>query len=241
MLVKTSAIVLGSLKYGESQLIVDLFTESHGRLSFMQRIPRTSRSGVKKQFFQPLTLLSVEFDYRASQKLQRIRNASVAWPFVSLPFDAFKLSIALFVAEFTGYCTRSEQSNPPLYMFIENSVRWLDACESGFANFHIIYMLHLTRFIGFYPNLDDDSDAAFFDMRAGCFVSHVPVHSDFLKPDEACKIRMLMRLNYTTMRLLSLSRSERSRIVDVVLQYYRLHQPGFPEMKSLPVLMQLFA
>ena len=240
MLVKTKAIVLSSLRYGESQMIVDMFTESHGRLSFMQRIPRTSRSGVKKQFFQPLTLLAIEFDFRQSQKLQRVREASVSSPFVSLPFDAFKLSIALFIAEFTDYCTRSEQSNPPLFQFIWNSVRWLDACTDGFANFHIIYMLHLTRFIGFYPNLDDDSDDSCFDMRAGCFVAHVPVHSDFLKPEEAHKIRLLMRLNYTTMRLLSLSRSERNRIVEVILQYYRLHQPGFPEMKSLLVLTQLF-
>ncbi len=243
MLVKTKAIVLNSLKYGESQIIVDIFTERYGRLSFIQRIPRTSRSGVKKQLFQPLTILDIEFDYRASQRLQRIKDAAIACPFVSLPFDALKLSIALFVAEFTGYCTRSEQSNPSLYLFIENSVRWLDACEHGFANFHIIYMLHLTRFIGFYPNLDSDTDDAepvCFDMRAGCFVSNVPAHQDFLGHDEAAKIRLLMRLNYTTMRLLSLSRSERNRIVDVILQYYRLHQPGFPEMKSLPVLSQLF-
>ena len=105
-------------------------------------------------------------------------------------------------------------------------------------------MLHLTRFIGFYPNLDDeDIDTGcntYFDMRAGSFMKHVPVHSDFLRPDEARKIRLLMRLNYTTMRLLSLSRSERNRIVEVILQYYRLHQPAFPDMKSLPVLQQLF-
>ena len=242
MLVKTKAIVLNSLKYGESQIIVDIFTESHGRLSFVQRIPRTSRSGIKKQLFQPLTILDIEFDWRASQKLQRIKDAAIAYPFVSLPFDAFKLSIALFVAEFTSYGTRSEQSNPALFKFIENSVMWLDTCERDFANFHIIYMLHLTRFIGFYPNLDDgfDDDGACFDMRAGCFTHNYPAHSDFLEPDEARKIRLLMRLNYTTMRLLSLSRSERNRIVEVILQYYRLHQPGFPDMKSLPVLAQLF-
>jgi DNA repair protein RecO (recombination protein O) len=76
MLVKTNAIVLNSLKYGESQIIVDMFTEMYGRLSFMQRISRTSRSGVKKQFFQPLTILSIEFDFRPSQKLQRIKEAA---------------------------------------------------------------------------------------------------------------------------------------------------------------------
>ena len=217
-----------------------MFTEMYGRLSFMQRIPRTSHSGVKKQFFQPLTILSIEFDFRPSQKLQRIKEAAVAWPFVSIPFDALKLSITMFVAEFTSYCTRSEQANRPLYLFVENSVRWLDACTNGFANFHIIYMLHLSRFVGFYPNLDSDVGKTWFDMRSGCFTGSMPAHNDVLQPDEANKIRLLMRLNYTTMRLLSLSRSERNRIVEVVLQYYRLHQPGFPEMKSLPVLMLLF-
>ena len=146
----------------------------------------------------------------------------------------------MFVAEFTSYCTRSEQANRPLYLFVENSVRWLDACTNGFANFHIIYMLHLSRFVGFYPNLDSGVGKTWFDMRSGCFTGSMPAHNDVLQPDEANKIRLLMRLNYITMRLLSLSRSERNRIVEVVLQYYRLHQPGFPEMKSLPVLMQLF-
>ena len=59
MHVKTKAIVLNSLKYGESQIIVDLLTECVGRVSFMQRIPRSSRSGISKQLFQPLTILDV--------------------------------------------------------------------------------------------------------------------------------------------------------------------------------------
>ena len=240
MLEKTRAIVLNSLKYGESQMIVDMYTEGRGRLSFIQRIPRQGRGGIKKQYFQPLTILDIEFDYRATQRLHKLRSAAVAFPFRSLPFDMAKLSIALFVAEFTIYVTRSEQADPALYAFVENSVRWLDACEGSFANFHIIYMLHLSRFVGFYPNLDSGVGKTWFDMRSGCFTGSMPAHNDVLQPDEANKIRLLMRLNYTTMRLLSLSRSERNRIVEVVLQYYRLHQPGFPEMKSLPVLMQLF-
>lgn len=241
MLVKTKAIVLNSLKYGDSQIIVDLFTESHGRLSFMQRIPRSARAKVKKQFFQPLTLLDIEFDYRPTQKLQRISDARIDCPFMSIPFDAMKLSIALFIAEFTSYSTKSEQRNTALYLFIENSVRWLDACQQDFANFHIIYMLHLTRFVGFFPNLDDEEDKMpYFDLRGGCFTANVPVHNDFLQPAEAGTIRLLMRLNYTTMRLLQLSRNERNRIVEVIICYFRLHQPDFPEMKSLPVLKTLF-
>ena len=235
MHVKTKAIVLNSLKYGESQIIVDLLTECVGRVSFMQRIPRSSRSGISKQLFQPLTILDVEFDHRQSQKLQRLKNASIAWP-----FDAHKLGIALFLAEFVTYATRSEQQNHDLFLFVENSVMWLDTCVSSFANFHIVFMLHMTRFVGFFPNTDERHDCPYFDLRGGCFIPHAPAHGDFLKPDEAGMIQLLMRLNYTTMRLLSLTRSERNRIVDVILYYYKLHLPEFPEMKSLPVLKELF-
>ena len=138
MLEKTRAIVLNSLKYGESQMIVDMYTEGRGRLSFIQRIPRQGRAGIKKQYFQPLTILDIEFDYRATQRLHKLRSAAVAFPFRSLPFDMAKLSIALFAAEFTIYVMRSEQADPALYAFIEHSVRWLDACDGSFANFHII-------------------------------------------------------------------------------------------------------
>ena len=240
MQVKTRAIVLNSLKYGESQVLVDLFTEAHGRLSFIQRIPKTGRARVKKQFFQPLTLLRVEFDYRPAQRLLRLSDAQMESPFISLPFDARKLCIALFVAEFTCYATRSEQDNAALFAYIENSVKWLDACGGNFANFHIIYMLRLTRFIGFYPNTDGAQDGAYFDLRGACFVPYAPLHPDFLEPDEARKIGLLMRVNYATMHLVKMSRTERNRCVELIVKYYRLHQPDFPELKSLPVLKEVF-
>jgi DNA repair protein RecO (recombination protein O) len=241
MQVKTRAIVLHSLKYGESQIIVDLFTEAHGRLSFIQRIPKTGRARVKKQLFQPLTLLRVEFDYRPGQRLLHIADAQMETPFVSLPFDAHKLCIALFVAEFTCYATRSEQANAALFAYIEASVKWLDACGGNFANFHIIYMLRLTRFIGFYPNTDDACVGAYFDLCNACFVTHAPLHPDFLEPTEARQMGLLMRVSYATMHLVKMSRTERNRCVELILKYYRLHEPDFPELKSLPVLMELFA
>lgn len=240
MLVKSRAIVLNSLKYGEQQVIVDLFTEVHGRLSFMQRIPKSGRARVKKQLFQPLTLLRVEYDYRPNLRLLRLRDAAMEVPLVSVPFDARKLSIALFIAEFTCYATRAEQGNVPLFSYIENSVRWLDACQADFANFHIVYMMRLTRFIGFFPNLDEAHDGDFFDMRSACFVPRAPLHPDFLAPAEARKIALLMRVNYATMHLVGMSRAERNRCVELILHYYRLHQPDFPELKSLPVLRELF-
>ena len=75
MLVKTEAIVLHSFKLGESKLVVDMFTRETGRLSFVVSVPKTQKGRLKKQYFQPMTLLEVEVDYRQRVQLQKMRDA----------------------------------------------------------------------------------------------------------------------------------------------------------------------
>ena len=207
MLVKTEAIVLHSFKYGESRLIVDMFTREVGRLSFIVPLPKTPKSRMKKQY----------------------------------PFSPEKLALSLFTAEFLYHALRSEQCNEPLFAYVCDAMRWLDAVETGFANFHLTFLMRLSRFLGFYPNLDDYVDGCVFDLRAATFSLQVPTHRDFLQPDDAQRIHTLMRMDFPTMRLYRLSRHDRNRIVDVLLYYYRLHIPQFPELKSLSVLQELWA
>lgn len=240
MLLKTNAIVLHAFKYGETRMIIDMLTEGMGRLSFVANVPKSAKSKVKKQFFQPLTLLEVECDVRQQVQLHKLRDVRMTDPFASIPFDAQKLSIALFMAEFLYYATRGEQRNEPLYAYVENSIRWLDSCQTAFANFHLVFMMRLTRFIGFYPNIDDYHQGSVFDMRAATFSGSVPLHTDYLGADDAARIQTLMRMNYETMHLFRMSHDERNRIVDVLLAYYRLHVPNFPELRSLDVVRELW-
>ena len=240
MLTKTQAIVLHSLKYGESKLIVDMFTRMHGRQSFIVSIPKTNKGKLKKQFFQPLTLLEIETDIRPKLQLQKLGDVRLMAPFTSIPFEPDKLAIALFVAEFLYYALRSEQRNELLYDYLENSILWLDAQQNRFANFHLVFLLRLTRFLGFYPNLEDYEDGDYFDLRESEFMRNPPVHRDFLHPEEAQKVQLMMRMDYPTMHLFRMSHQERNRLLEVSLKYYRLHLPDFPEMKSIEVLQALY-
>ena len=241
MEVKTKAIVLKSVKYGDGSLIVDMLTLDRGRVSFIVRIPKTQKGKLKKQFFQPMSVLSLVFDYRQRSSLQHIRDISVSRPFVSIPFDPFKISLAIFLAEFLTYATRDEQQNAPLFEFVENSVRWLDGADSGYTNFHIVFMTRLSQFIGFWPSLDGYGPESWFDLRDGCFTSTAPLHSDVLKSSEARFVPILLRLNYRNMILLRLNREQRNHITDIILYYYRLHVPDMPELRCYDVLKELFA
>ncbi len=240
MLTKTQAIVLHSLKYGETRLIVDMFTRSQGRQSFIVSIPKSVKGKIKKQLFQPLTLLEIEYDLRPKLQLQKLSDVRLASPFSSIPFDPNKLSISLFIAEFLYYALRSEQRNEPLFDYIVNSIQWLDAQTDRFANFHLVFLMRLSRFLGFYPNLDHYQSGDYFDLRESVFLPVPPVHRDFLHPQEAEKIQLMMRMDFPTMHLFRMSHQERNRLLEVSLIYYRLHLPDFPELKSVSVLQELY-
>ena len=233
--------MLHSFKYGESRLIVDMFTREVGGLSFIVPLPKTPKSRMKKQYFQPMTLLEIECDVRQRVQLQKLKDVRLLSAYTSVPFSPEKLALSLFTAEFLYHALRSEQCNEPLFAYVCDAMRWLDAVETGFANFHLTFLMRLSRFLGFYPNLDDYVDGCVFDLRAATFSLQVPTHRDFLQPDDAQRIHTLMRMDFPTMRLYRLSRHDRNRIVDVLLYYYRLHIPQFPELKSLSVLQELWA
>ena len=240
MLTKTTAIVLHNIKYGDSKMIVDMFTRSHGRMSFVVPVPKSAKSKLRKQFFQPLAQLSLEFDYRPKVQLQKIREASMLYPYSTLLFDIDKLTVCMFIAEFLYHTLYGEQQNELMYDYISDSLQWFDSSPSSAANFHLVFMMRLSRFLGFYPNLDDYVPGCIFDLRNGSFSTVAPLHSDFLSAVEASQMSLMMRMNYPTMHLFKFTRAQRNRLLDVIVQYYRLHIPGFPDMKSLDVLRNIY-
>lgn len=241
MITKTRGIVLRSVRFGESSLIVDVLTKSSGRVSFMVHIPKTSKGKIKKQYFQPMTLLDFEYDFRQRSNLQRIKDVRVSLPYSSIPIDPAKSCISLFLSEFIYYATRNEQENPTLFIYISTSLEWLDNAYEDFANFHLVFMMRLGKFLGFHPFLEDFTPGCFFDLRNGCFTLSMPLHTDFLNAADAGHLYNLMRMNFDTMKLFKLSHDDRNRITEIVLRYYKLHLPNMPELQSFDILREVFA
>lgn len=241
MMTKTRAIVIGNVKYGDRKMIVDLFTEVKGRLSFITTISSSSRSRHKRLYFQPLTLLNIEFDDRPNQNLLRMRDFQVERPYATMQSEMEKVAVCMFLAEFLNHATRGEQDNRPLFDYILRSLLWLDACPDRYANFHLVFMLRFSMFVGFFPNLEDYADGDFFDLREGSFEAAAPLHGDYLGPEEAARLQQVMRMSYENMHLFRMSHAYRNWFTEMILKYYQLHIPGFPQLKSLEVLKSLFA
>lgn len=233
---KTRGIVLRTVRVGDNRIIADLLCRECGRLSIALPVGRRSTS---RSLFQPLTVLDIDVITSARSPIARLKEARIAMTYTSLPFDGIKLSLSFFVAEFLSFATRDLHCDPTLYDFVEQSLAWLDAAEDGIANFHLMFMIRMARFLGFYPDMGSYARGSFFDLREGIFCSHVPCHSDFLNQEDAEHMMFLMRMRPGNMGLFRLSRQERNRITDFCLHFYRLHIPAFGEMKTLEVLRTL--
>lgn len=241
MLEKTKGVVLRTLKYNDRSVIVDIYTESRGTVSFLVKIPQSKKSSVKVVLFRPLSLLELDFEFRQKASLQRIKDVRLAYTYSSLPYQPYKSSIALFLAEFLCRVLKHETENRPLYTYLIYSLQWLDQSETSFSNFHLVFITRLTRFLGFYPNVEAYHPGDYFDMQNACFVPEQPFHHAFLRPEEAATIPLFMRMNYDSMRFFAMNRVARDRYIEVLNEYYRLHVPEFPELKSLDVLKEVFA
>lgn len=248
---KSRCIVLRTVKYSDNKLIADLLCRECGRLSVLlpfnevrgggrgRKRSGASGGGAWRRFFQPLTILEVDVSANVKQSLARVNDARIGVVYSSLPFDGAKLSLAFFVAEFLCYSTRDLHCDHVLYDFVERSLVWLDTADKGISNFHLMFMMRMSRFLGFYPDMESFSVGSFFDLREGCFTSYAPCHHDFLHPEDAERIVMLMRMTPGNCHLFRMTREERNRVTDVCLLFYRLHIPAFGVMKTLDVLRAL--
>lgn len=247
MIEKTSGIVLHQLRYTDSKVIVTMFTELHGTLSFMVRIPHSRRSAMHNVLLSPLSLLEAEIDYQESAQLQRLMEVRVSEPYQSLPYNPMKQTIALFLAEFLYYSLREEHANPELFAYLSHSLLWLDSRTQGYANFPLTFLIRLSRFLGFWPNVDTASrsgnarQAQVFDLVEAEMKTALPAHGSYLRPEEAALVPLLLRMDYATMHLFRFSREQRARLMQVLNDYYRLHVPHFPELKSMAILREVLS
>ncbi len=241
MLTKSQAVVLRTIKYNDTSNVAVLFTAAEGAVSFLVRIPKTQRAGVKSKLFQPLTLLDIEWDHQPKRALQRLRNCRCDRPYATLPYEPAKAAVGLFLSEFLYYALRQERNGEPLHDYIARSLQWLDLQRAAYANFHLVFVIRLSHFLGLWPNVGRRAvPGQCFDMLASCYSATLPEHDGVLTGAEAALVPSLLRMNYETMHRFRFGRGERQRVLDVVNTYYRLHVPGFPWLKSLAVLKEVF-
>lgn len=201
---------------------------------------RSKNSQFSKSLFMPLTILEMEVEHLPNRDLQKIKEAKVDYHAVELYYDPVKNAITLFIAELLYRIVKDREHDNRLFDFLCASIKWLDVTDKGVANFHLVFMIRLLYFLGIYPNIKSYEEGSYFDMTNGEFTRQAPLGRHYLNKEESYIFAKLMKMTYENMSLYTFSRKERMQIINRILEYYRLHLPDFPEIKSLSVMQVLF-
>lgn len=240
MVEKFEGIVLRTLKYNDSLMIADIYTAQRGRMSFLVPVSHSKRSRVRSVLFQPLSMLSFTAAVKTGRALSRIGEVQPYSMYSSINNDVVKSAIALYLAELLSHALREDGRDDSLFTFLDRSFTLFDNLEHGYADFHLVFMVQLLRFLGIYPNLENYTPGCYFDLAQGCATREHPLHPHFLLPDDALPFVNLLRTGYDSMHLLLLNRKLRGEYLATLSMYYQLHVPEFPELKSAAVLRELF-
>lgn len=239
MLVTTKAIVLSALKYGEADLIVKCFTEKNGLKSYLLRgVLKAKKGKLKASLFQPLTQLEIVATHKEKGTLEYIREARLGIPYHSLHTSIFKSTVVMFLSEVLRNAVKEEEKNISLYNFLEESLLWFDKNEKT-ANFHLWFLLELTKFLGFCPD-DSQLDGDVFSLLDGTF-QNVETNDSCISDENVAVLKQLLGTNFDDLSRIKMNQVTRSRFLLMLLNYYEIHLQGFHKPKSLGVLNEIYS
>lgn len=215
MLYKTKGVVFRFTKFRETSIIVTIFTELFGLQSYMVNSVRSAKG--KIALFQPLTLLDMVVYHRENAHINRIKEVKCLHPYESLHRDIRKSAIALFLAEVLNKTVKEESHSAEIFQFISESLVQLDLMADQFENFHLVFLIHLSRLLGFGIYGAEDLRPEF--------------------PGDEESIGLLSKL--LTEEQVSINLNQRRNLLNGMLQFYRKHIETMGELKSVPVLREV--
>lgn len=225
---KTRGIVLNYIKYGETSIIVRIYTESFGLQSYIVNGVRSARSKSKIALFQQLTLLDLVVYHKSSATLHRIVELKCSEVFRTIPFNVKKSSIALFIAEVLSKTMQSEQ-DVHLFNFLQQSLLILEHMNQDYENFHLQFLIKLSRFLGFEPISGDE---VFRQL-------HYHANNEALAREEKKILDQLMQSGYENK--IGMPIAYRRDLLDLLLKFYSVHMDGLSEIRSVAVLQEVMS
>ena len=240
MLVKTRGIVFRNQKYGETSVILDVYTEEKGLQSYIVHGVRTTKPKVSASLVQVMSLVELVTDSRDDRSLHHIKEIRPEVVYQSIPFDLKKGAIGLFMIEMARKSIREIEENRSLFDFLHRSFLFLDQTQQPVANFHLHFLCELAVFLGFHPDGTASADTPFFDLQEGYFLPTIPHHPYYVDKAHSRLLSRLLESTPETSSGIQLTRPERKALLHHLMDYYRLHIEHFPTIHSYLVLEAVF-
>ena len=241
MLHKTRGIVFKTTDYGETSVIVQVFTEKFGLQSYIINGAKKAKAKISRNMLQPLHLLDMVVYYKNTGNVQRIKELKNSPLLLTVPYDVVKSSLAMFLNEVLYKAVKQQAADENLFDFVFSAIECLDHETTGLANFHLLFLVKLTRYLGFYPDRYFAGEADYFDLKNGTFSRYKPEGILYLSPPHTQHFTMLLQIGFENLSQVKLTNDNRRYLIQKLLEYYALHIEGFGNVRSHEVLEEIFS
>jgi len=221
--------------------VVQIFTEKFGIQSYLINGVKKPRAKIGMNILQPLHLLDMVVYHKAAGNIQRAAEIRQTPVFLTIPYDIVKSSLVMFLNEVLYRSIKQQTADEVLFEFLFHAIEILDRMEKGVLNFHLYFLLRLTRFLGFYPDITEAAGASYFDLSNGCFTKHIPPHSSIIEQPLTAVWLKILQSNFDNLHSLQISTTDRRILLTKILDYYRLHIESLGPIKSHLVLEEVLS
>jgi DNA repair protein RecO (recombination protein O) len=236
----TQGIILQQTRYRDKQSILRIYTLQHGLQSYAVNIGRSRSAKIKPAHVAPLNQVEFVEHTRKLREIQLISEMRVTYVYQELPTDIVKSCLAAFINEVLIKCLKEHQPNEELYFFLQVKLKSLDQGKRSVANYHLYFLLGLSNYLGFYPNNNYSEKNCLFDLQEGVFIAAPPEHLFYSDSEVSFRLSELIRACEGS-REFACDSHTRGELLKLLLLFYKLHVPGFGDLRSLPVLREVLA
>ena len=212
MLYKTRGIVFKTTHYAESSVIVQVFTEKLGLQSYIINGVKKPKAKITLNMLQPLHLLDMVVYHKANANIQRVSELRQIPVLQTIPYDIVKSSLTIFLNEVIYKTIRQESKDEHLFEFLFHAVELLDRMEKGLANFHLYFLIRLTRFLGFFPDTDGYKENTYFDLKTAMFSAQLPPHHLVIDLAQSKLWYQLLQSSFEDLDGIQISLSDRKQL-----------------------------
>ncbi|MGI9190678.1 MAG: DNA repair protein RecO [Chitinophagaceae bacterium] len=235
MIQSTKGIVLRSVKYGDTSLILTVYTERYGIQHYMvQGVRSDKKGGAKANVLQPTSLLDMVVYHQPGKNLQRIKEFKPAYIYQGIQQEPLKNSVALFMVELAYRLITEEEAHPELFEFLYSNFMQLDAHASlAAANTPLVFSLRLCQQMGFGIDVSNFEEGHIFDIENGNFIPYAGTdHMRVSSAQDALELHTLLQegLQFKT------SGERRFHLLQLVLRFVQWHHPDMQALRSVDVL-----
>lgn len=239
MLKNTKGIVLRNVKYGDTSLVVTIYTEWFGVQTYLVQGVRSEKKSMNKaSLYQPSHILDLEVFHQPGKNLQRIQEARIFYWYQTTYLSVIKNSVSIFCTELFSKIIIEPESNEELYHFLADTLQYIDQhAEKELANLPIYFALQLAEYVGFGIQEMYSTETPFLDLINGQFVSMEKLQGlEYVQGDIAENMSKIQLSERNQLINIALPHTQRNEILQCVLRYLQIHIPNMSLLKSVAVL-----